>query len=118
MPVASPPIFSSIEAERTHALQRLAAACRILGRRGFAEGLLGHITVRDPQDRDLFWVNPVGISMRRIRVSHLVQANHRGEVVRGSGIVNPVGLLLHTALHKARPDVAAVCHAHALHGSA
>lgn len=38
--------------------------------------------------------------------------------MRGSGIVNPVGLLLHTALHKARPDVAAVCHAHALHGSA
>jgi len=112
-----PPRFDTKEAERTHALQRLAATCRIFGRHGFSEGLLGHITVRDPEHPDLFWVNPVGISMRQIKVSHLVQANHHGEVVRGSGMVTPVGLLLHTALHKARPDVAAVCHAHALHGS-
>ena len=112
-----PPTFDNKEAERTHALQRLAATCRIFGRRGFSEGLLGHITARDPVCPDLFWVNPVGISMRRIKVSHLVQANHHGDLVRGSGMVNPVGLLLHSALHRARPEVAAVCHAHALHGS-
>ncbi len=112
-----PPTFASKQAERTHILQRLAATCRIFGRHGYAEGLLGHITARDPEHPDLFWVNPVGISMRNIQVSHLVQANHLGEVVQGQGMVNPVGLLLHTALHKARPEVAAVCHAHALHGS-
>jgi len=112
-----PPRFGSKEAERTHALQRLAATCRIFGRRGFSEGLLGHITLRDPEHSDLFWVNPVGIAMHQVKVSHLVQVTHKGEVVRGSGMVNPVGLLLHTALHQARPDVAAVCHAHALHAS-
>lgn len=112
-----PPRFDTKEAERTHALQRLAATCRIFGRRGFSEGLLGHVTVRDPEDPDRFWVNPVGVAMHQIKVSHLVQVNHHGEVVHGTGMVNPVGLLLHTALHQARPDIAAVCHAHALHGS-
>lgn len=92
----APPTFRTKDAERIHVLQRLAAACRLFGRRGNSEGLLGHITVRDPEHPDLFWVNPVGISMRDVKVSHLVQANHRGEVVHGRGMVNPVGLLLHT----------------------
>jgi ribulose-5-phosphate 4-epimerase/fuculose-1-phosphate aldolase len=112
-----PPRFESHEAERQHRLQRLAATCRIFGRRGFSEGLLGHVTVRDPACADRFWVNPVGIAMHQIRVSHLVQVDHLGKVLHGSGMVNPVGLLLHTAVHRARPEVAAVCHAHALHAS-
>jgi len=114
----TPPTFDTHAAERTHRLQRLAAACRVFGRRGYSEGLLGHITVRDPEHPDLLWVNPLGISMRQVRVSQLLEANHRGEVVAGSGAVNPVGLLLHAAVHAARPDVNAMCHAHSVHGSA
>jgi ribulose-5-phosphate 4-epimerase/fuculose-1-phosphate aldolase len=113
----APPRFETKEAERTHSLQRLAATCRIFGRRGFSEGLLGHVTLRDPEFADHFWVNPVGVAMHQVKVSQLVQVNHLGQVVRGSGMVNPVGLLLHTAVHQARPEVAAVCHAHALHAS-
>lgn len=113
----APPRFDSKEAERSHLLQRLAGACRIFGRRGFSEGLLGHITIRDPELADHFWVNPVGVAMNHVKVSDLVQVNPQGQVVRGSGMVNPVGLLLHTAVHRARPEVTAVCHAHALHAS-
>ena len=113
----APPRFESKEAERAHSLQRLAATCRIFGRRGFSDGLLGHVTLRDPELHDHFWVNPVGIAMHQIKVSHLVQVDPQGQVVRGSGMVNPVGLLLHTAVHRARPEVNAVCHAHALHAS-
>jgi ribulose-5-phosphate 4-epimerase/fuculose-1-phosphate aldolase len=103
--------------ERTHRLQRLAAACRIFGRYGFADGVLGHITVRDPEHADLLWMNAYGISMRQMKVSHLVQANHHGEIVGGKGAINPVGLRAHAALHKARPDIVAICHAHSLYGS-
>jgi len=113
----SPPAFATKDEERTHGLQRLAATCRIFGRRGYSEGLLGHVTLRDPELHDHFWVNPVGVPMSQIRTSYLVQVNHRGDVVRGRGMVNPVGLLLHTAVHQARPEVAAMCHAHALHAS-
>lgn len=69
--------------------------------------------MRDPERPDHFWVDPVGVAMHRVKVSDLVQVNHRGEVVRGNAMVNPVGLLLHTAVHRARPAVVAVCHAHA-----
>ena len=111
------PVFETPEAARRHALQRLAATCRIFGRRGYSEGLLGHVTVRDPERADHFWVNPVGVPMHLVKVSDLVQVNHLGQVVYGNAMVNPVGLLLHTAVHQARPDVTAVCHAHALHAS-
>lgn len=113
----TPPVFASKAAERAHVLQRLAATCRIFGRRGFSDGLLGHVTVRDPERPDHFWVNPVGVPMHMVCASQLVQVNHQGQVVQGSGLVNPVGLLLHTAVHQARPEVNAVCHAHALHAS-
>lgn len=107
-----PPVFESKADERRHVQERLAAACRIMGRRGLSEGLLGHVTVRDPESTDRFWVNPIGVPMHRVKASQLVQVDHDGRVVQGQGAVNPVGLLLHTALHRARPDVAAVCHAH------
>ena len=49
-------------------------------------------------------------------VSDLVQVNHQGEVLVGNRPVNPVGLLLHTAVHAARPEVNALVHAHSMYG--
>lgn len=113
-----PPCFENKEAERLHLRQRLAGVCRILGRRGLSEGLLGHVTVRDPEHSKCFWVNPVGIPMHHVKSSQLLQVDHQGNVIHGEGAVNPVGLLLHSAIHQARPDVHAVCHAHAPAASA
>lgn len=113
-----PPVFATVAEERRHRLERLAAACRVFGRYGFSEGLLGHVTVRDPEHADRLWVNPIGVSFRQIRVSHLVQVDHSGRVLHGDRPVNPVGLKLHAALHTARPDVNAVCHAHSRYGRA
>ena len=114
----SPPTFDSVEDERTHVKQRLAGVCRIFGRAGFSVGLLGHVTVRDPEDPERFWANPLGISFNRIRTSDLVQVDHDGNLTHGERPVNPVGVLLHSAVHRARPDVNAVCHAHSTYGSA
>ena len=43
------PEFSSVDQERQHRKQRLAAALRLFGRFGFDEGAAGHITARDPE---------------------------------------------------------------------
>jgi ribulose-5-phosphate 4-epimerase/fuculose-1-phosphate aldolase len=114
----TPPTFDTVAEELRHRLERLAGVCRLFGRMDFSEGLLGHITVRDPGDPDLLWANPMGVSWRRITVSDLVQVNHAGEILQGNRPVNPVGLLLHSAVHEARPDVVAVCHAHSQYGKA
>jgi len=62
------PARSSIEAERRHRQERLAGAFRIFARQGFALGLAGHITARDPEFPDHFWVNPLGVHFSRMRV--------------------------------------------------
>lgn len=113
-----PPVFDTVEAERRHRLERLAGVCRVFGRAGFSEGLLGHVTVRDPEHPELLWASPMGLSWKQLTVSDLVQVDHEGTILAGSRPVNPVGLLLHAAIHEARPDVTAVCHAHSLHGKA
>ena len=112
----SPPTFATVREERQHRLERLAGVCRVFGRLGYSEGLLGHVTVRDPEHADRFWINPIGVSFRQMRVSHLVQVAHDGTVVTGDGTINPVGFRLHAAVHAARPEVDAVCHAHSLYG--
>ena len=116
--VREPPLFGDPADERRHRLERLAAACRLFGRLGFSEGLLGHLTVRDPEQHDRLWLNPIGVSFRQMKVSDLVQVNSLGELTHGNRAVNPVGLRLHTAVHAARPDVNAMCHAHSPHGRA
>jgi hypothetical protein len=50
----SPPTFNSIEEERRHRKERLAAAFRVFAKFGFENGIAGHITVRDPEHPDLF----------------------------------------------------------------
>jgi ribulose-5-phosphate 4-epimerase/fuculose-1-phosphate aldolase len=52
------PSFDTVEEERLHRQQRLAAAYRLFGKFGFDEGVAGHITARDPERLDHFWVNP------------------------------------------------------------
>ncbi|MFE3579712.1 class II aldolase/adducin family protein [Streptomyces vinaceus] len=113
-----PPVFTDPAQEREHRKQRLAGACRVFGRLGFSEGVAGHITVRDPEYTDMFWVNPFGMSFRHVRVSDLILVDHEGQVRHGRRPVNRAGFVIHSAIHAARPDVVAACHAHAVHGKA
>ena len=74
------PTFATVEQERVHRKQRLASAFRLFAKFGFSEGVAGHITVRDPERTDHFWVNPFGMHFGHIRVSDLVMVNEKGEV--------------------------------------
>jgi ribulose-5-phosphate 4-epimerase/fuculose-1-phosphate aldolase len=112
------PQFESVEEERRHRKQRLAAAFRLFGRFGFAEGTAGHITARDPGRTDHFWVNPLGMSFRHIRVKDLLLVNHEGEVVEGTWPLNLAAFVIHSQIHAARPDVVSAAHAHSVHGKA
>ncbi len=114
----SPPVFETIAEERRYRLSHLAGALRVFGRSGFGEGVAGHITVRDPEYLDHFWVNPFALSFRQIRVSDLILVNHAGEVVHGNRPVNRAAFVLHAAVHEARPDINAAAHAHSPYGKA
>ncbi|MFC5951817.1 class II aldolase/adducin family protein [Pseudonocardia lutea] len=112
------PTFDSVADERRHRKQQLAAALRVFGRLGYDEGVAGHITVRDPEDPEKFWVNPFGVSFGRIRVKDLVLVDRDGAVVEGTRAVNRGAFVIHSAIHDLRPDVVAAAHAHSIHGRA
>jgi ribulose-5-phosphate 4-epimerase/fuculose-1-phosphate aldolase len=110
------PTFDSVEEERLHRKQRLAAAFRLFGQFGFDEGVAGHITARDPERLDHFWVNPLAMSFKQIKVKDLILVNDHGEVVEGSWPVNAAAFAIHSQVHAARPDVVAAAHAHSVYG--
>ncbi|MDQ1520108.1 MAG: hypothetical protein QOI55_1181, partial [Actinomycetota bacterium] len=109
---------TSVEEERLHRKQRLAAAFRLFAQFGYDEGVAGHITARDPERLDHFWVNPFGVDFARIRVSDLVLVDDAGDVVEGNGMVNRAAYAIHSQVHRARPDVVAAAHSHSLYGKA
>ena len=108
----------SIVVERTHRKQRLALAFRIFGRLGFDEGVAGHITVRDPEHADRFWVNPFGLSFKLITADDLLLVGHDGTVLEGDWPGNAAAFAIHSAIHAARPDVVAAAHSHSKSGRA
>ncbi len=114
--------FAQLAQERTVAEERLlrkqelAAAFRLFGRFGFSEGVAGHITARDPERSNCFWVNPFGMSFNQISVSDLLLVDEDGEIVEGDRPVNRAAYAIHSQVHQARPDVVAAAHAHSLHG--
>lgn len=112
----NPPTFQTVAEERLHRKQRLASAFRLFGKFGFSEGVAGHITARDPELQDHFWVNPFGVHFSHIRVSDLILVNHSGEVVEGERPVNEAAFAIHSRIHSARPDVVAAAHAHSVYG--
>jgi ribulose-5-phosphate 4-epimerase/fuculose-1-phosphate aldolase len=110
------PKFETVEEERRHRKERLAASFRLFGRFGFDEGVAGHITARDPEHLDHFWVNPLGTNFSHIRVSDLILVNDQGEVVEGDAFVNRAAFAIHSQIHAARPDVIAAAHSHSVYG--
>ncbi|MHB2023299.1 MAG: class II aldolase/adducin family protein, partial [Mycobacteriales bacterium] len=112
------PTFESVQAERTHRKQRLAAGFRLFAKFGYEEGVAGHITARDPEFTDHFWVNPFAMPFAHIKASDLVLVNHQGEVVEGRYPVNAAAFAIHSQVHQARPDVVAAAHSHSIHGKA
>lgn len=113
-----PPSFANVEQERQHRKLRMTAAFRLFAKFGFDEGVAGHITARDPERPDHFWVNPFGLDFGLIRPEDLILVNHKGEVVEGNAPVNGAAFAIHSQVHAARPDCVAAAHAHSMYGKA
>lgn len=113
-----PPVHNSVQEARAWRKRTLAVAFRAFARHGFDLGFAGHITVRDPELADHFWVNPLAMPFSHIRAADLLLVNEEGQVVQGDRPVNKAAFVIHSALHRARPDVMAACHAHTVHGRA
>lgn len=114
------PKFDDPYKEREWILEHMAGVFRVFGRRGFTEGSAGHISVRDPVEPNTFWINPLGIHFSLLKASDMVRVDEDGNLVGGntSAPINAAGFAIHSALHKARPDINAACHTHSKYGKA
>ncbi|KAH8892417.1 arad-like aldolase/epimerase [Thozetella sp. PMI_491] len=95
--LAGIPSFPSFQEHRAQILDYMAAAFRIFARYSFPEGMAGHISASD-----------------------MVLVDYEGQAIGGnmSRPSNAAGFLIHSALHKAKPDVNAARHAHSIYGKA
>ena len=90
------PEIEDMEAERQRRKERLACGLRTMGRLHLAEGVAGHVTVRDPEFTDRFWVNPFGHNFKLMTVSDLICVDHNGDVVVGDRPVNAAACAIHS----------------------
>lgn len=114
------PQFATHEETRRWQLEHMAGAFRVFAREGYAEGISGHISVRDPEHAERFWINPLGVHFGLVRASDMICVDLDGEVVGGNagGSISAAGFQIHSAVHRARADVHAICHTHSVHGRA
>lgn len=114
------PEFDDLYKKREWILEHMAGAFRVFGRKGYAEGTAGHISVRDPVDSKTFWINPLGVHFSMMKASDMILIDEDGKIIGGNtgGTINAAGFAIHSALHKARSNVNAACHTHSIYGRA
>ena len=98
---------------------QLAACYRIFDHMGWTEMIFNHITVKLPGDEHHFLINPYGLHYSEVTASNLVKVDIEGNIVEDTDYtVNPAGIIIHTAIHAARPEVHCIAHTHTNAGMA
>lgn len=102
------------------ALRReLAAVYRLVDHYRMTDLIFTHISARLPGPDHHFLINPYGLMFDEITASSLVVVDLEGQIVRPSPFaVNPAGFVIHSAIHRARPDALSVLHTHTKAGCA
>jgi len=110
------PKFKTIEDERLHLKQSLAAVFRVFGHLGFDVGVAGHGTFRDPEFPNCFWMNPIAVHFSDMTVGELVLVNQHGEVIQGNRPINAAGFAIHAGIYRTNPVVKSIIHTHSMYG--
>lgn len=98
---------------------QLAACYRLVAHFGMDDTIFGHITARIPGQPDAFLINPYGLLFSEITASSLVAIDHDGTALDAAAEpVNAAGFVIHSAIHRARPDIDCVLHTHTRAGVA
>lgn len=97
----------------------LAAAYRLVALYGWDDLIFTHLSARVPGPGHHFLINPYTLMFEEITASSLVKIDVEGRKVDDTPApVNAAGFVIHSAVHMARDDAAAVLHLHTPHGQA
>lgn len=97
----------------------LAAAFRLAHYYRMTDQIYTHLTAKVP-GTEHFLINPYGVLFDEVTASCLVKVDLDGKILLDpSGIgINPAGFLIHSCVHRARPDFTCVLHTHTASGLA
>ena len=115
---------NSVSPEEWQARVDLAACYRLVAHYEMSDMIANHITLRVPGEDDAFLINPYGMMYEEMTASCFLKITHEGEVLFMPDFgelnygFNKPGFILHSAVHKARPEVACVIHTHTYAGMA
>ncbi len=91
----------------------LAAVYRLIAHFGMDDLIHTHVSARLPDEPGHLLINRYGDLFREVTPDSLVVIDHEGHQVRGQQVpVNTAGVVIHTCIHEARPEVACVVHTH------
>jgi ribulose-5-phosphate 4-epimerase/fuculose-1-phosphate aldolase len=99
----------------------LAACYRLIHHYAMDDLVYNHISARVPGEEGHFLINAYGMTYDEISASSLVKIDFDGNIVQDSGTgygINLAGFVIHSAVHRGRPDVACVIHTHTPAGMA
>ena len=116
-----PSLRSSVSPQEWQTRVDLAACYRLVHHYRMDDLVYNHISARVPGEEGHFLINAYGMTYDEITASSLVKIDFDGRVVRDSGTgygINQAGFVIHSAIHRARPDVACVIHTHTPAGMA
>ena len=114
------PLRERVSAEEWETRVNLAACYRLAAHYRMTDLIYTHISARVPGPAHHFLINAFGQLWDEISASTLVKVTLDGEVVEdptGFGF-NRAGYVIHSAVHRARPDVGCVMHTHTQAGIA
>jgi ribulose-5-phosphate 4-epimerase/fuculose-1-phosphate aldolase len=115
-PAAFEPLIADPEQLRAHRKRRLALAYRVFGAMGWGSLGDGHISARDPERADSFWLARYGVPFRYMTTEDLVLVGPDGSV-EGGGQINVAAYYIHAPVHEARPDIVSAAHCHTPYGT-
>ena len=112
-------ILHEFSVEEQKARIELAAAYRLAAKNGWLELIYNHITcnVPGPNGEHYLLINPLGLNYQEITASSLIKIDLDGKTIHPGVVgdifgVNQAGLVIHTCIHRARPDIKCVNHNH------
>lgn len=109
-----------VSAEEWEVRVKLAAAYRLAALFRWTDHIYTHFSARVPGPEEHFLINAFGLLFDEISASNLVKVDVDGSIIDdplGLGI-NQAGYVIHSAIHRARPDLKAVLHTHTRDGAA
>ena len=99
----------------------LAACYRLVDLYGMTDLHLNHISARVPGHEQHFLINPFGMMYEEITASSLIKVDLAENIIANANAeygINLPGYVIHSAIHRARHDVACVLHTHTNAGMA